>query len=150
MALSDIDDFVFQLVSTDIDLRTHPKLRLLQFDLNLRKEEIKKSQDDVIRWFNSICESVASRSLVVEVKGFPEKVESCERIENTLLALGGRTERFSIYLCGNELNKGEPMKLEDVRRSFRRVFEAGIVVEECMLSYTEVVCLLICFLTPAV
>ena len=94
------------IASETFDLSKNPHLRLLQLDLNLSLEfdldviieEIEKSQDDVIRPFNSICESVTSKSLVVEVLNFSMEVEMCDKIQDTLLALRGRIETFSVYL----------------------------------------------------
>ena len=108
------------MLSSEIDLRKNPHLRLLQFDLNLDFSTVRKSQDDVIRWFNSICESVTSKSLVVEVRGFTEKEAICNKIQDTLLALYERTETFSVYLTPGTKEKG----------LFSKLHEAGIVVEE--------------------
>ena len=110
----------FYMLSSEIDLRKNPHLRLLQLDLNPDNSEIIKSQDDVIQWFNSISESVTSKSLVVEVRGFTEEVEICDKIQDTLLALYERIETFSVYLTPG--TKGQGL--------FSRLYEAGIVVEE--------------------
>ena len=88
----------FYIFASEIDLSRNLHLRLLQFDLKLSTEfnfdfnieKMRKSQDDVIRWFNSICESVTSKSLVVEVGNFPTEVEICDKIQDTLLALRER------------------------------------------------------------
>ena len=88
----------FYILSSEIDLRKNPHLRLLQFDFSLWEKKIRDSQDNVIRWFNSICESVTSNSLVVEVRDFSEEVEICDKIQDTLLALHERIETFSVYL----------------------------------------------------
>ena len=106
--------------SETFDLSKNPHLRLLQFDLNLSTEEIRKSQDDVIRWFNSICESVTSKSLVVEVGNFSMEVEICDKIQDTLLALRERIETFSVYLAPGTKEKG----------LFSKLYEVGIVIEE--------------------
>ena len=110
----------FYKLSSEIDLRKNPHLRLLQFCLHLDRSEFRKSQDDVIRWFNSICESVTSKSLVVEVRGFTEEVEICDKIQDTLFALRERIETFSVYLAPG--TKGDGL--------FSKLYEAGIVVEE--------------------
>ena len=81
---------------------------------------MRESQDDVIRWFNSICESVTSKSLVVEVRRFTEEVEICDKIQDTLLALYERIETFSVYLKPGTEEKG----------LFSKLYEVGIVVEE--------------------
>ena len=108
------------MLSSEIDLRKNPHLRLLQFDLRLYNSEIRKSQDDVIQWFNSICESVTSNSLVVEVRYFSEEVEICDKIQDTLLALHERIETFSVYLPPGTKEEGLCSKL----------YEVGIVIEE--------------------
>ena len=110
----------FYMLSSEIDLRKNPHLRLLQFSLNLNGQQTKKLQDNVIRWFNSICESVTSKSLVVEVRGFTEEVEICNKIQDTLLALYERTETFSVYLTPGTKEEG----------LFSKLYEVGIVVEE--------------------
>ena len=106
------------MVSSEISLSKNPHLRLLQLDLNLDIEEIKKSQDDVIRWFNSVCGSVTSKSLVVEVRRFPEEAESRHEIQETLLALYERMDTFLVYLTPG--TKGR----------FPKLHNASIVVEE--------------------
>ena len=110
----------FYMLSSEIDLRKNPHLRLLQFDLNLDFSTVRKSQDDVIRWFNSICESVTSKSLVVEVRRFTEDVEICDRIQDTLLVLYERIKTFSVYLTPGTKEKG----------LFSKLYETGVVVEE--------------------
>ena len=110
----------FYILSSEIGLRKNPHLRLLQFDLRLYNSEIRKSQDDVIRWFNSICESVTSKSPVVEVRGLNEEVEICDKIQDTLLALYERIETFSVYLTPGTKEEG----------LFSKLYEVGIVVEE--------------------
>ena len=108
------------LASETFDLSKNPHLRLLQFDLNLSIEEIRKSQDDVIRWFNSICESVTSKSLIVELGYFFIEVEICDKIQGTLLALRERIETFSVYLPPGTEEKG----------LFSKLYEVDIVIEE--------------------
>ena len=114
------DSHPFYMLSSEINLRKSPHLRLLQFYLNLNSLAIRESQADVIRWFNSICESVTSKSLVVEVRRFTEEVEICDKIQDTLLALYERIETFSVYLTPGTKEKG----------LFSKLYEAGIVVEE--------------------
>ena len=108
------------MLSSEIDLRKNPHLRLLQFDLNLDFSAVIKSLDDVIRWFNSICASVTSKSLVVEVRRFTEDVEICDRIQDTLLVLYERIKTFSVYLTPGTKEKG----------LFSKLYETGVVVEE--------------------
>ena len=110
----------FYVLSSEIDLCKNPCLRLLQFNLNLMRGEIRKSQGDVIRWFSSICGSVTSKSLVVEVRRFTEEVEICDKIQDTLLALYERIETFSVYLTPGTKEQG----------LFSKLYEVSIVVEE--------------------
>ena len=117
----------FYILSSEIDLRKNPHLRLLQFDLNLDFSAVIKSLDDVIRWFNSICESVTSKSLVVEVRDFSEEVEICDKIQDTLLALYERIETFSVYLTPGTKEK----------RLFSQLYEAGIVVQRYLRYDTD-------------
>ena len=112
------------LASETFDLSKNPHLRLLQFDLNLNKEGIRKSQDDVIRWFNSICESVTSNSLIVDVDTLFMEVEICDKIQDTLLALRERIETFSVYLTPGTKEKG----------LFSKLYEVGIVIEEYIMN----------------
>ena len=88
----------FYILSTEIDLRKKPHLRLLQFSSRLDEEEIRKSQGDVIGWFNLICGSITTKSLVVEVCGFTKEAETCNKIQDILLALNSRIETLSVYL----------------------------------------------------
>ena len=108
------------MLSSDLDLRKNSHLRLLQFYLYLDDEEIRKSQDEVILWFNSICESVKSTSLIVEVLGLSEEAEICNKIQEALLALHKRIDSFSVYLAPG--TKGQEL--------FSKLYDMGIVVEE--------------------
>ena len=111
----------FYILSPELDLRGSFYLRLLQFDVNIKDGEIRKSQvNQVIQWFNSICESVTSKSLVVEVRHFSEKVKLCNKIQDTLLALYERIETFSVYLRPGTKKEG----------LFSKLYEVGIVVEK--------------------
>ena len=71
---------------------------MLQFDLRLENTQNEELQNNVIGWFSSICESITSNSLVVEVCGLPEESQICNKIENVLLALSERIETLSVYL----------------------------------------------------
>ena len=122
------DSHPFYILSSEIDLRKNPHLRLLQFDFDLDDSEIRESRDDVIRWFNSICESVTSKSLVVEVCRFSEEVEICDKIQDTLLALYERIGSFLVYLTPGTKEKG----------LFSKLYEAGIVVERSLDWVEEV------------
>ena len=110
----------FYILSSEIDLSKNPHLRLLQFDFSLEEKEIRDSQDDVIRWFKSICESVTSRSLFVGLEGLFNESEICNKIQDTLLALYEGIETFLVYLTPGTKEKG----------LFSKLYEAGIVVEE--------------------
>ena len=87
-------------------------------------------QDDVIQWINSICESVTSRSLVVSLDGFFNKPEICNKIQEILLALHARIENLSIFISGKDDIGRQVVDLEDMRKLFPRLYEAGIVVEK--------------------
>ena len=120
----------FYVLSSEIDLRKNPHLRLLQFDFRLGEEEIRDSQADVIRWFNSICESVTSRSLVVNLYGLFNESEICNKIQDTLLALHTRIETLSIFLCRDSFPRQANLNLKDMRELLSRLYKAGIVVEK--------------------
>ena len=119
----------FYILSSEIDLRKSPHLRLLRFNFSFEVEKIRDSQDDVIRWFNSICESVTSRSLFVNLFGLTTESEMCNKIQDILLALHTRIETLSILL--SSCFRGQQrLDTEDVRKLFSRLYEVGIVVEE--------------------
>ena len=120
----------FYIPSSEIDLRKNPHLRLLQFRFSLEKEKIRDSQDDVIRWFNSICESVTSRSLVVGLDGLFNESEICNKIQEMLLALHTRIGTLSIFLSTKCFPREQNVDLKDVRKLFPRLYETGIVVEK--------------------
>lgn len=75
------------------------------------------------RWFNSFCGSVTSKSLVVQLRTFPQQPEKCKEIEDILLTSNnyGKIQSFSVILNN---------RIEDRRRMFPRLYEAGIVVEK--------------------
>ena len=114
------------IASETVDLSKNPHLRLLQLGLYFG-EELRKSEDDAIRWFNSICESVTSKSLIVEMFGFPMEVEICDKIQDTLLALRERIETFSVYLAPGTKENG----------LFSKLYEVGIVIEEIILNRVD-------------
>ena len=120
----------FYILSSEIDLRKNPHLRLLQFDFSFEEEKIRDSQDDVIRWFNSICESVTSRSLVVGLYELSNESEICNKIQDILLALHARVETLSIFLSLLSFYIEQNVDLEDMRKLFSRLYETGIVVEK--------------------
>ena len=119
----------FYILSSEIDLHKYSHLRLLHFNLSLEEEKIRDSQDDVIRWFNSICESVTSKSLVVGLYGLINELEICNKIEDMLLAFHTRIETLSVFLSGSCFY-GQDLDMEDVRKLFSRLYEKGIVVEK--------------------
>ena len=84
----------------------------------------------MIRWFNSLCESVISRSLVVGLEGLFNESEICNKIQEILLALHTRIENLSIFVSGKDHFGKQVVDLEDVRKLFSRLYEAGIVVEK--------------------
>ena len=117
----------FYSLASEIDLRNYPHLRLLQFNFHSKHEGIRKAWDNVHKWFNSICESVSSKSLVVEVRGFFEELGRCNKIQDTLLGLHTRSDNFSVYLPAGTEKK----------RMFPKLYEAGIVVEGYIGQYTD-------------
>ena len=112
--------YPFDTLSLDIDLHSHPYLRFLRFNLDFEHEGIKESQGDVVQWFNSICKSAVSDSLIVEVCCYSKGLEVYDKIQDTLLALYERMDTFLVYLA--------PGTKE--RERFSKLYEAGIVVEE--------------------
>ena len=136
----------FHILSSEIDLRKNPHLRLLRFNFSLEERKIRDEQDDVIRWFNSICESVISRSLVVDLCGLSNESEICNKIQEILLALHTRIGNLSVFISGKDHLGTQVVDLEDVRKMFSRLYEAGIVVEE-QLYFNEVGAVSSCLLT---
>ena len=126
----------FYILSSEIDLRKNPHLRLLRFNFNLWEKKIRDSHDDVIRWFNSICESVTSRSLVVGLERLVNESEICNKIEDMLLAFHTRIETLSVFLSGSCFY-GQDLDMEDVRKLFSRLYEAGIVIEKWLDPYGD-------------
>ena len=120
----------FDILSPEIDLRKNPQLRLLQFDFSLEEKRIRDLQDDVVQWFNSICESVTSRSLVVCLDGLVNEPAICNKIQNMLLDLHTKTGTLSIFLSTKSFPRQQNVYLEDVQKLFSRLYEAGIVVEK--------------------
>ena len=118
------------MLCSEIDLHNHPQLRLLQLRLNLENEQSGKWQDNVIQWFNTICDRVTSRSLVIEVGGFPEESKICDKIQNTLLAMNAKVETFSVHLSSERWKGKEAMRNEKMKQLFSRLWEAGIAVTQ--------------------
>ena len=127
----------FYILSSEIDLRRNLHLRLLQFDFSLWNKEIRESQDDVIRWFNSICESVTSRSLVVCLYGLSNESEICNNIQDMLLALHTRIDTLSIFLSTRSFYRESKVDMKDVRKLFSRLYEAGIVFEKWLFYFGD-------------
>ena len=125
----------FYILSSEINLRKNPHLRLLRFHFYFKEKEIRDPQDDVIQWFKSICESVTSRSLVIGLYGLSNEPEKCNKIQDMLLALHARIENLSIFISGKRHDGTEGVDLEDVRKLFSRLYEAGIVFEK-WLAYS--------------
>ena len=105
----------FDMLSSEIDLRRSPYLRLLQFELGTESDD-----KAVMPWFDSICKSVTSRTLVVEVLDLTKKCQICDEIQETLLTLHQRIETFSV--CLPRITKEQGV--------FSKLYEAGIVVKE--------------------
>ena len=120
----------FYILCLEIDLRKNSHLRLLQFNFHLDDNGIRDEQNDVIGWFSSICESVTSRSLVVGLHGLFNESEICNKIQDVLLALHTRIETLSIFLFGKDRWGEQTLTVEDLRKLFSRLYEAGIVVEK--------------------
>ena len=120
----------FYMFSLEIDLRKDPNLRLLQLKLRLDDKEIGQRQGTVVRWFNSICESVISGSLVVEVVEFTKQVEICNKIQDTIIALNARIETLSVYLFNTDELETKVMEMDDMRKLFPKLYEKGIVIEK--------------------
>ena len=116
------DAHTFYMLSSEVDLRNYPYLRLLEFQFNLNQKKMRKFQDNVIGWFNAICESITSKSLVVVLYMYSEDVEICEKIQDTLLALHERMETFLVYLS--------PLEGDVEEELFPELEEMGIAVYE--------------------
>ena len=130
----------FYTLFSGINLRNHPYLQLLQFNLHLGNEEMRKSQDDITQWFNSICESVTSKLLVVEVCEFSNEAEICNKIQDSLLGLNARIETLSVYLPNTNMFRIEVMKMDDVRKLFPKLYAMGIVTEKHLNEDGSVSC----------
>ena len=127
------------MVPSDIDLRNHRHLRLLQFDLDSEKGNVRNSLDYVLQWFNLICGSVTSKSLAVEVRRFHEWQKTCDKIQDTLLALNARIETFSVYLSSDDWVEEEAVRKEKMRKLFSGLYKAGVevIVQEDRWMYEE-------------
>ena len=128
----------FYMYSSEIDLHKNPRLRLLQLDLNFRERKLIKLRDDAIRWFDSICKSVTSKSLVIEVRDFSEKAKICNKIQDTLLALNARIGTLAICLLDSHQLRVSS-EIDVIRKLFPRLCRKGIVIKR-RLSDNESVC----------
>ena len=119
------------MLSSEIDLRKNPHLHSLRFDLGLGNGRNRKLQDNVIRWFNSICESITSKSLIIEVCDPPEGAQICNKIQDTLLALNARIETLSVQLFRSysDASTTKKKRKKDFRKLFPKLYEKGVVVE---------------------
>ena len=82
--------------------------------------DLPEANDDVItQWSDSICESMTSQSLLVQLRTFPQQPKRCE-IESILLSLKKRIQSFSVFLDNHR---------EDRQRVIPRLYEACIVTE---------------------
>ena len=86
----------FYMRSSGPNLRNNTRLRLLQVDLNIMHGDERKRKR--AEWFNSVCESVTSKSLVVELRRVSWNEKICNKIQDTILALKARTETLSVYV----------------------------------------------------
>ena len=93
----------------------------------------------MIRWFSLICESVASKSLIIEVREFSEEAEICDKIQDSLLALNERLETLSVYLSNSDRFWKGAMEIRDLRTLFPILYKKGIVFSG-YLSDDESVC----------
>ena len=115
------------ILSSVIDLSRNPHLRFLRFYLRLEHD---RTPDTVVQWFNSICESVTSSSLVVEVHGFRRNLKICSEIEDMLLALYERVKISHIYMTGLRLEEDGVVRKDDIPNLFPRLYELGIVIQK--------------------
>ena len=118
------------VLSSEIDLRRNPNLRVLQLNFHFEDEKTRESQDDLLRWFDSICESVISNSLVMEVPGLSDEPDICNKMQETLLRLHARAVNLYVYLTHENQWGYEFMKIDDMRKLFSRLYDAGIVIEK--------------------
>ena len=128
---------LFYMLSPDIDLRKNSNLRLLA--LSFICDHIHYETLDLVLtpWFDSLCESVTSNSLAVEVYGLPNEPKIWNKIQETLLALCARIGTLSIYIQERHLQE-QVVDPEGSRRLFSRLYETGIVVEQALSPAEEV------------
>ena len=101
---------------------------MLQCSLHLQDNEDSVLEDATVQWFRSLCESVASEKITIQVEGFPKGVDGCRTIEDTLLSLnahGKLTENRPIYLDEWRVDR---------ETLFPRLYGLGIVTQ----NYIEV------------
>ena len=78
-----------------------------------------------MKWFHSVCKSVKCKSLVFVVTGFTVELESCRRIQITLLKLSQRVDSILIYLSGEIEGGVTEMEWEDIEELFPRLCRVG-------------------------
>ena len=134
-----LDYHTCYMLLSEIDLRNNSRIQLLQFDFCLENGEGRKTQETVIRWFSSICESVASDSLIIEVRGLSKGI--CSRIQDTLLTLYTRIHKFSVHLYRMGWRRQEILTEEEMRKVFSLLYGTGVVAKENTWHYRdEAVC----------
>ena len=122
----------------ELNLSGNPQLRLLKFTLCFENDESRELRDDVVRSFNSICESVTSNFLVVEVYGLPKEWEVCSSIQDMLLALSARVESFHFYLSERHWDDEVSVNRESIRELFSKLYEKEVVIEELLYDSQSV------------
>ena len=100
-------------------------------------------EDGVIRWFKSICDSVTSKSLSIEVHGF-DGSDTWLVVQDTLVALNARIGTLLVYLSSNLVRpRGGKLTKKNIRRLLPRLYKAGIKVvvqQHSWMSEDEMVC----------
>ena len=98
-----------------------PYLRLFDIYLGFsRSQDTGVDTRDVIPWLRSVCQSLVSPSLKIQLFELPEDSELCAEIEGMLLALNTTAMSLDIYL---DVYHDERFTL------FPKLYEAGIVTE---------------------
>ena len=124
--------------SSETNLRANTQLRLLQVKLDHGYSD-ERTWQRAIEWFNSVCESVTSKFLVVALREIPWDEEMCKKMQDTILALNARTETLSVYLSRKDRDGDEIYGRDHWRERFPALYETGIVTEK-HLSDEEAVC----------
>ena len=66
------------------------------------------------------------------MNGLSNEPEISNRIQNIILALRARIETVTVLLSGKDTLGRQVVDLEDVRKMFSKLYEAGIVIEKCL------------------